>query len=133
MTALFRKTKSTELKPTGAVKAAVEDISVVHPVAARKGASGSVRPVLRSPRVTEKATMLGKHNTYVFEVDPGANKIEIARAVSAQYQVHPTKVRIVNRAGKSVRWGKSNGARSGLKKAMVTLPQGEKISLYEGV
>ena len=125
MSALFTK-KSTIAKPT-----------VAKPVPAltvgNSAAPMTKRLVLRAPRVTEKATMLSAHNTYVFEVDLSANKLEIAAAVRAQYNVHPTQVRIIRSQGKHVRWGKGDGKRAALKKAMVTLPKNEKLSLYEGV
>ncbi len=89
--------------------------------------------VLVKPLVTEKATNLGAHNKYVFVVALNANKISVAKAVEATYGVKPIKVNIANASGKKVARGKVRGQRKDWRKAIVTLPQGKTIKIYEGV
>jgi len=89
--------------------------------------------VLVKPVITEKATNLVTANKYVFMVAASANKISIAKAVSAIYGVKPVAVNIINRQGKKVARGKVRGQRSDSKKAVVTLKKGETIKIYEGV
>jgi large subunit ribosomal protein L23 len=91
--------------------------------------------VIRRPLITEKATRLkDASNTVCFEVDRDANKIEIARAVSALFNVKVADVRVANREGKWKRMGKFVGQRKAWKKAYVRLAAGEKpIEFFEGV
>lgn len=89
--------------------------------------------VLVKPLITEKATNLGAHNKYVFVVSLGANKISVAKAIEAAYGVKPLKVNIANASGKKVARGKVRGQRKDWRKAIVTLPQGKTIKIYEGV
>ena len=89
--------------------------------------------VLVKPLITEKATNLGAHNKYVFVVSLGANKISVAQAIEAAYGVKPLKVNLSNVSGKKVARGKVRGQRKDWRKAVVTLPQGKTIKIYEGV
>jgi large subunit ribosomal protein L23 len=91
--------------------------------------------VIRRPLITEKATRLkDASNTVCFEVDRDANNIEIARAVSALFNVKVADVRVANREGKWKRMGKFVGQRKAWKKAYVRLAAGEKpIEFFEGV
>lgn len=91
--------------------------------------------VIRRPLITEKATRLkDASNTVCFEVDRDANKIEIARAVTALFNVKVAGVRVANREGKWKRMGKFVGQRKAWKKAYVRLAAGEKpIEFFEGV
>jgi large subunit ribosomal protein L23 len=89
--------------------------------------------VLLKPLVTEKATNLGVLNKYVFAVAPKANKIEIAKAIEEVYGVKPVKVNIIKGQGKIIRNGRIFGKRKNWKKAIVALPEGKTIKIYEGV
>ena len=89
--------------------------------------------ILIKPLVTEKAATLSAHNKYVFMVDRDANKISVAQAVLAIYKVKPLSVNIINVGGKKVTRGKVTGQRKDWRKAIVTLPKGKTISVYEGV
>lgn len=97
-----------------------------------RGFSESYRVLVR-PLVTEKAAHESVGGKYTFVVASDANKIMVARSVEAVYGVKPTAVRIVRLPGKRVRRGRLVGKRSGIKKAIVTLPKGETIQIYEGV
>lgn len=94
---------------------------------------GQLANVLIKPAVTEKAGTLNELNQYVFVVDRGANKITIAKAVEAFYGVKPVSINIINMSGKKVTRGRIKGQRSSWKKAIVTLPAGKTIAIYEGV
>jgi large subunit ribosomal protein L23 len=91
--------------------------------------------VIRRPLITEKATRLKEaSNTVCFEVNRDANKIEIARAVTALFGVQVADVRVANREGKLKRMGRFLGRRKAWKKAYVRLAEGEKpIEFFEGV
>lgn len=94
--------------------------------------------ILIRPIVTEKMTRLteeGKH--YAFQVDKGANKIEIRKAVEARYpDVEVKEVRTMVVRGKRRRQmtkrGVVRGQKASYKKAIVTLTSGE-IDFYESV
>ena len=90
--------------------------------------------VLKRPLVTEK-TMIAtdEENKVSFEVDMRANKIEIQRAVEAQFKVKVAEVRVAKMHGKVRRQGRFAGRRSDWKKAFVRLAPGEKtIDFFEG-
>ena len=91
--------------------------------------------LIRRPLITEKATRLKEaSNTICFEVAPGANKVQIARAVTALFGVKVAEVRVANRRGKWKRMGRYIGRRKDWKKAYVKLAPGEKsIEFFEGV
>lgn len=81
--------------------------------------------------VTEKGTRLGESdNQYLFNVAPDANKIEIKQAVENMFKVKVEKVNTMNRAGKLKRDRRGKyGRRAALKRAVVTLKEGDKIEL----
>ncbi len=85
--------------------------------------------ILKEPHVTEKATDLTDNNQYIFKVFPKANKIEIKRAVEDLYDVNVVKVRIVNVPAKPRRLGRTQGEKSGYKKAIVRIKEGQTIEL----
>lgn len=90
--------------------------------------------LIRRPHVTEKMTDLQeKLNQYAFEVDPCLNKIEIARGIEERFDVKVKNVRTMNYKGKQKRMGRWEGRRKNWKKAIVTLQEGYKIELFEGV
>lgn len=111
------------------------------PKSAKSGSAKSVAAtkenqayrILVKPLVTEKATTLNEQNKYVFVVSLKANKIEVAKAIEAIYGVKPTKVNLSNVSGKKVARGKIRGQRKDWRKAIVTLPKGQSIKIYEGV
>ncbi len=95
--------------------------------------------VIVRPVVTEKTTIqMEEGNVYSFIVDKNANKIEIAHAVEALWDVQVDDVRTMRYAGKMRRsflgqmsrnW--SLGRRPSFKKAVVKLAEGDHIELYE--
>jgi large subunit ribosomal protein L23 len=96
--------------------------------------SARLRKLLKRPLQTEKAVLLTEvSNTYVFEVPHDANKIEIRRAVEQLFEVAVKDVRTVKLPGKKKRMGRYEGYRPGLKKAYVTLEEGQSLELFENV
>jgi large subunit ribosomal protein L23 len=96
---------------------------------AREHGGDSYRILVR-PLMTEKTAMQQmKSNQYTFAVAPGATKVDVARSIRDLYGVKPTKVRMVNVEGKVVRHGRSSGREKTLRKAIVSLKEGETISL----
>lgn len=89
--------------------------------------------VIRAPLITEKGTMVGETgNQFLFEVEPGANKLEIRKAVETFFKVKVLKVRTARTLGKRRRVGRVVGQRPLWKKAYVTLAEGQRIDFFEG-
>ncbi len=90
--------------------------------------------VIRAPLLTEKATDLrDKYNKVCFEVATRANKKQVSDAVEKIFNVKVTDVKIINAKEKPKRLGKSSGMKSGYKKAIVSLKEGDKIEIFERV
>jgi large subunit ribosomal protein L23 len=86
-----------------------------------------------SPVITEKATLLSEHNKVVFKVAKDATKDEIAQAVEALFKVNVTKVNTLVVKGKTKRFRGHLGRRSDVKKAIVTLADGQSIDIATGL
>jgi len=94
-----------------------------------------IQDIIRRPLITEKSQIQrDESNTVAFEVDCRANRIEVKRAVEAQFKVKVAEVRIASMHGKVRRQGRFVGRQSDWKKAYVRLAPGEKtIEFFEGV
>lgn len=89
--------------------------------------------IIKRPIITEKSMMLGSEGKYAFEVYMDSNKVEIANAISAVFNVNVEKVNTLVVKGKKKRYGRSPAGRTpDWKKAYVTLKAGDKIPLFEG-
>ncbi len=103
----------------------------------KKNSSGSVSSsfvdVIIKPLLSEKAAVLASTNQYVFLVQKGSNRIQVSSAIQHTYGMKPVSVNILNVTGKKLRFGGRKGKRSDWKKAIVTLPAGQTINVYEGV
>ena len=92
--------------------------------------------IIRRPLVTEKSTLMRETgaNIIAFEVDPGANKIQVKDAVEELFKVKVDEVRLINVRGKMKRMGRWAGKRRDWRKAYVRLKEGEKApDFIEGV
>lgn len=89
--------------------------------------------IIKRPVITEKSTMLADTvNHYVFEVDMRANKIQIADAVVRIFDVDVLKVRTVVMPPKRGQRGRKMFIRqSAWKKAIVSVPAGQRIPIFE--
>lgn len=84
--------------------------------------------VVKKPLITEKSSFLAAENKYVFAVAKNATKNEIKKAVEGIYNVNALSVNIIKVPAKSRQRGLVKGAKSGFKKAIVTIKQGESIN-----
>ncbi len=94
--------------------------------------------ILIKPIITEKATADSElKNSFWFQVNTKANKVEIKKAVEAAYGVSVEKVRTINvRPDRSTRYTKTgiqHGKTNAVKKAIVQLAEGETIDLYSNM
>ena len=84
---------------------------------------------IKFPHITEKSANLANLNKYIFRVLPNANKTEIAKSIAGFYGVKVESVNIINIHRKKRFLRRHEGYKSGYKKAIVTLRQGDKIEL----
>ncbi len=94
--------------------------------------------ILLKPIVTEKMTSQGdKFNRYGFIVAKNANKLQIRKAVEELYEVTVDSVNTMRYGGKiktrNTKSGLLKGRTSALKKAVVTLAEGNKIDFYSNI
>ena len=89
------------------------------------------RDIIIEPVISEKSYDLIEHsNTYTFVVDPRSNKTEIKQAIQDIFDVKVTSVNTQNRQGKVKRTGWVTGKRKNVKRALVTLADGQSIELF---
>lgn len=89
--------------------------------------------LVRSPVITEKATMVSEFNQVVFRVPLDATKPEIRAAVEGLFDVKVVGVNTILQNGKTKRWRGRPGRRSDTKKAIVRLADGDSIDVTTGV
>ena len=89
--------------------------------------------VIVSPVITEKATMAAEQNQVVFNVARDASKPEIKKAVEGLFGVKVTAVNTVLRKGKVKRFRGHLGKQNDVKKAIVTLAEGQAIDVTTGL
>ena len=91
-----------------------------------------IRDILRRPLITEKSSILtAGENTYVFEVNDRANKLQIKSAIEQVFGVQVVDVRTLRTRGKTKRFGRFTGKRSNWKKAYVKLAEGHQLNFFE--
>ncbi len=84
---------------------------------------------LKSPHISEKASLLAESGVYTFKVRKDANKIEIKNEVEKKYKVNVTNVGIIKIPSKKIRVGRRQGTKKEYKKAMVQIKKGQSIDL----
>lgn len=89
--------------------------------------------LVRSPVITEKATLGSEHNQVTFRVPLDASKPEIKAAVEAVFKVKVKAVNTLRQLGKTKRFRGYVGKRSDFKKAIVSLAEGQSIDVTTGV
>ncbi len=89
--------------------------------------------VIVSPSITEKSTLVSEHNQVIFNVRRNATKPQIHAAVEALFNVKVKAVNTLNRKGKIKRFKGVLGKRSDIKKAIVTLEDGQSIDITTGL
>lgn len=102
-----------------------------------KQQQGAIDPrhydVITAPHITEKATLLSEHNAVVFRVSADSTKPQIKAAVEALFGVTVTGVNTIVQKGKTKKWKGAPYQRSDMKKAIVTLGQGQSIDVTTGI
>ena len=88
--------------------------------------------VIVAPHITEKATLLSEQNAVVFKVANSATKPEIKAAVEALFDVKVLNVNTIVQKGKTKKWKGAPYQRSDMKKAIVTLADGQSIDVTTG-
>jgi large subunit ribosomal protein L23 len=130
------KEKLAESKGEAGAEAAQEKIEAAQelkPVAIPESASLHSLEVILRPLVTEKAAHQESAGKYSFIVGHDATKLQIKKAVKQLYGVEPMAVTVMNMGGKWKLFGRMQGRRQDVKKAIVTLPKGKTITIHEGV
>ena len=89
--------------------------------------------IILRPIITEKSSSLMERNKYTFEVHRDANKIQIRKAVEEIFKVKVLGVNTINVKPKPKRMGAFQGQTRSWKKAIVSLPEGQRIEFFEGV
>ena len=88
------------------------------------------REVIIRPVITEHSYDMMNNNTYTFEVAKSSNKVEVAQAIEAIFNVKVVKVNTLNVKSKPKRVRYQVGRTRTWKKAMVTLAEGDTIELF---
>ena len=89
--------------------------------------------IVLGPIITEKATELSEHNQFVFRVTNDATKPEIREAIESLFGVKVTGVNTLKVKGKVKRFRGRLGRRSDIKKAIVTLAEGQSLDYTAGI
>jgi large subunit ribosomal protein L23 len=89
--------------------------------------------IIRNPVVTEKSTNASEHSQVVFDVRIDATKPQIKEAVEALFSVKVKAVNTLVRKGKIKRFAGRTGVRNDVKKAVVTLVDGQSIDISSGI
>ena len=89
--------------------------------------------IIRAPVITEKATMVSEYNQVVFKVSKTATKPQIKEAVERLFNVKVKAVNTLNRSGKTKRFRGFVGKQNDIKKAIVTLEDGQRIDVTTGL
>jgi large subunit ribosomal protein L23 len=113
-----------KIKKAAAAQASKDKSAVVDP---------ALYDFIRAPMITEKATLAAEHNQVMFRVPLKATKPEIKRAVEVLFKVDVTAVNTLISKGKLKRFRGRLGRRNNIKKAIVTLAQGQSIDVTTGL
>lgn len=89
--------------------------------------------VILAPVITEKSTQGSEYNQVTFRVAKGATKPEVKAAVEALFDVKVKAVNTLNQKGKIKRFRGRLGKRNDVKKAIVTLEEGQMIDVTTGI
>ena len=89
--------------------------------------------VILAPVITEKSTLASESNQVVFNVAKTATKPAIKQAVEALFGVKVKAVNTFVRKGKNKRFRGIKGRQSDVKKAVVTLAEGQSIDVTTGL
>lgn len=135
--AIFKKKTGAPVQKEAKVIEAVASEGAVKPKAVKASVARSVSTLamrtILAPLATEKTAHLADRGVYAFLVAKDANRIAVRQAFRELYKVTPVKVNIINGRGTMKRVGRFLGRTSDVKKALVTLPKGIHINVFESV
>jgi large subunit ribosomal protein L23 len=89
--------------------------------------------IIKSPAITEKGTLVSEHNQIVFNVARTATKPEIKAAIEGLFGVKVKAVNTLIRKGKQRRFKGQLAMLSDVKKAYVTLEEGQRLDVTTGL
>lgn len=95
--------------------------------------TGDAYEVLVKPIISEKASLLAGQGKYTFEVAWTCNRSMVKNAIFKVYGIKPKAVNIITMKGKAIQFKRVTGKRNDWKKAIVTMPEGKSLEIYEGV
>ncbi len=121
-----RRLEGSGLRPKASEEKKEETAATKNP---KEKKIGLAWRILKKAHITEKATDLAAKNKYIFNVYPETNKNQIKKSVEDIYGVNVVSVNIINIPAKKRRLGKSQGWKSGYKKAIVKIRAGQEIEL----
>ncbi|MFA5878399.1 MAG: 50S ribosomal protein L23 [Candidatus Staskawiczbacteria bacterium] len=126
---IFKKKKEPKKKAV-AVKSEIKEAKAAptKEVATQKKA-GIIYGVVKVPHISEKSTNLGKINQYTFKVFPGVNKQQTKKAIEKIYGVKVLSVNMITISPKKRRLGGVMGLKSGYRKAIVKIQEGQTIEI----
>jgi large subunit ribosomal protein L23 len=127
--ALFsKKNKKEEKKERKEVQKKESSSKIKSTTAKGTSSDISIENVILKPRITEK-TVNGSDlaNAYTFEINPLANKKDVANAIEKTYKVTPVKINVCRIPRKAVGVRRGKGFKNGGQKAVVYLKKGDKI------
>lgn len=136
---IFKKKSSQESKAEAKDQAAEKKESLSPIVkseplkAATKAKTSRAYAIFLKPLVSEKNSIAASRGIYVFMVRRSANKIEVAKAFRALYNVKPLSVRVMIAPEKKKKRGRVVGVRGEWKKAVIRVPKGVKVDIFAGV
>ena len=129
--ALFGRKKTSSSTKALEGKEEKKEIQKARSASADVSSSADLSNILRSPRITEKASLHISSGVYAFDVSESATKRSIAQAIVVAYKVRPRKIAIVSvkaKVRRNARTGQYGMSRGG-KKAYVYLKKGETITI----
>lgn len=126
-----KKTKEPGKKKAARSTVSTEKKDVAPAVTTKEGVRAQAKALraFEHPHITEKAVALTGMNQYVFRVSPSTTKQEVREVVEGMYGVDVTNVQMITVRPKNVRLGRNRGIRSGYKKAVVRLKNGQSLDI----
>lgn len=102
-------------------------------VVSNKAVSALTAKTLLAPLVTEKTAHLSDSGVYAFLVPVSASRVAVGQAFREMYRVTPVKVNMIRVHGKEHRFGSTMSRQSDWKKALVSVPKGTRIDIFEKI
>ena len=126
MTALFKKKE--EERKEDQLETAKEEVAAPA-IKMPKGDDAHSYGSILSPYITEKAGILEGQNKYVFRISKEATKQDVKKAVEKLYKVKVKNVHVITMPSKFRQVGRFQGTKTGFKKAIITLKEGDRIEI----